>query len=92
MYSKYFLQEGKRSKRMAKKITSLDELKLIASKIKEYHILGIISENGWMTIRVGERENSLKANIGKELGFRYVGYSMIWEDDEKLHNVSKLAL
>lgn len=71
-YEKYYLEEGKTSKCMIKEITNRDEFETICRVLKECKVGAYLSGDGYVHARVGAGKDGLKAQICKDLGFRYI--------------------
>lgn len=72
MYEKYYLEDGKTSKCMVMKITNNCVVDKIRCVLHDHKIRGYITSDAHIHVRVGKGKNSHKAQVCKDLGFRYV--------------------
>jgi hypothetical protein len=90
MYEKYYLEEGKTSKCMVLKIHNCNLFEReIVRELRDNKIGCYISSDGYVHARVGKGKNSHKAQVCKNLGFKYID-SNYWVDLKMYSIVTKL--
>ena len=78
-YEEYYLEEGKTSKEMAKKIKNKEELEHVCQVLIDHKIGGWLTSDGWvLATNVGIKADSRKAKVCKDLGFKYISISNVW--------------
>lgn len=78
-YERYYLEEGKTSKEMMKKIENKEELEQVVRVLIKHKIGAWLTSDGWVLVsRVGLKANSIKAQVCKDLGFKYALYKNDW--------------